>query len=189
MKSFGSFVTLTLAVTLALGGCSTVSKVGSITPFHGKKGPKKKIAGVRIPIIAANEQLTVSDTLKGQDFFLPAPAPQADWPLPGATPAQSVENVDAAPAFTIAWRRSFGVPSSRRNHVTAPPIAATNRIYVMDGASTVSAHDAQTGATIWHTNVMPKSKRDREAWGGGLAYDNGRIFVAVQLQGMHSCAR
>lgn len=167
---------IALALMVALGGCSTVGKVN---PFHGgKKGPKKKIAGVRIPIIPSSEQLSVSDALKGQDFFLPAPAPQADWPLPGGTPAQSVENVDAAPAFTIAWRRSFGVPSSRRHHVTAPPIAAAGRIYVMDGMATVSAHDLKTGATVWRTNLMPRSKRDHEAWGGGLAYDNGKIYAS-----------
>jgi outer membrane protein assembly factor BamB len=178
MTGFRRFGVVAAAAMLAVGGCSTVSKVGSLSPFHGKKGPKKKIEGVRIPIIAANEQLAVSDTLKGQDFFLPAPAPQADWPLPGATPSQSVENVDAAPAFQVAWRRSFGVPSSRRHHVTAPPIAAGGRIYVMDGAAMVSAHDARTGATLWRANIMPKSKRDREAWGGGLAYDDGRIYAS-----------
>lgn len=177
MNTFRKLSVLTLAATVAVSGCSTVSKIGSVSPFH-KKGPKHKIEGVRIPIIAPNDQLAVSDALKGQDFFLPAPSPQPDWPLPGATPAQSVENVDAAPRFTVAWRKAFGVPSSRRHHVTAPPIAAAGRIYVMDGMATVSAHDARTGDTIWRRNIMPKSKRDHEAWGGGLAYDNGRIFVS-----------
>ena len=43
----------------------------------------------------------------------------------------------------------------------------------MDGAADVSAHDAATGRQIWRTNIMPKSKRDHEAWGGGLAFDGG----------------
>jgi outer membrane protein assembly factor BamB len=175
MTRLRSIGVVAIAATLALGGCSTIGKVN---PFHGKKAPKSKIAGVRIPIIQSNEQLAVSDTLKGQDFFLPAPAPQADWPLPGGTPSQSVENVDAAPTLSIVWRRSFGVPSSRRHHVTAPPIAADGRIYVMDGSATVSAHDARTGAMVWRSNIMPKSKRDHEAWGGGLAYDGGKIYVS-----------
>ena len=175
MTRFRRTGVVALAAILALGGCSTIGKVN---PFHGKRAPKSKIAGVRIPIIQSNEQLAVSDTLKGQDFFLPAPAPQADWPLPGGTPSQSVENVDAAPTLAIVWRRSFGVPSSRRHHVTAPPIAAGGRIYVMDGSATVSAHDARTGATVWRTNIMPKSKRDHEAWGGGLAFDAGKIYVS-----------
>jgi outer membrane protein assembly factor BamB len=62
--------------------------------------------------------------------------------------------------------------------VTAPPIAFGGRLFLMDGAADVSAHDAVSGGQIWRINIMPKSKRDHEAWGGGLAYDNGKIFVS-----------
>jgi outer membrane protein assembly factor BamB len=48
----------------------------------------------------------------------------------------------------------------------------------MDGAAEVSAHDARTGQTVWRTNIMPRSKRDKEAWGGGLAFDNGRVYAS-----------
>lgn len=166
------------AAALALSACSTVSKVGSLNPFHGKRRHESTAArGVRIPVIAAGEELKISPTLKGQDFFLPPPAPQSDWPAPGGNLAQSVEHVDAAPNFEVVWRRSFGVPSSRRHHVTAPPIIEGGRIYVMDGAADVSAHDAASGGQIWRANITPKSKRDREAWGGGLALADGKIFV------------
>ena len=172
---------LTVAVAaLALGaaaldGCSTVGKVN---PFHSRKHASTASKGVRIPIVAADEQLKVADSLKGQDFLLPTPSPQVDWPLAGGGPAQSVEHVDAAPAFAVAWRKGFGVKSSRHHHVTAPPIAAGGRIYVMDGVSTVSAHDARTGDTIWRRNIMPKSKRDHDAWGGGLAFADGKIYAS-----------
>jgi len=164
-----------LALALALGACSTVSK---INPFHGKAPPSTAAKGVRIPVIALNDQLKVSDTLQGQDFFLPPPAPQADWPLPGGNPNQSVEHVLAAPNFAVAWRRGIGDASSRTHHVTAPPIAAEGRVFVMDGAADVSAHDQVTGAQIWRANIMPKSRRDHEAWGGGVAYADGKIFVS-----------
>ena len=133
---------------------------------------------MRIPIIALNDQLKVSDALKGQDFLLPPPAPQADWPLPGGSPGQSVEHVAAAPDFVVAWRRSIGQKSNRHHHVTAPPISADGKIFVMDGAADVSAHDARTGATLWRNNIMPRSKRNREAWGGGIAYDGGKLYVS-----------
>lgn len=162
---------------LALSACATVSKVGSINPFHGRKHASTASKGVRIPVIALNDQLKVADILKGQDFFLPPPAPQSEWPLPGGGLSQSVEHVDAAPNFAIAWRRSFGVPSSRHRHVTAPPIAEGGRIFLMDASANVSAHDAATGAQIWRTNIMPKSKRDHEAWGGGLAFADGKIIA------------
>ncbi len=162
---------------LALSACATISKVGSINPFHGRKHASTASKGVRIPVIALNDQLKVADILKGQDFFLPPPAPQTEWPLPGGTPGNSVEHVDAGANFQEAWRRSFGDPSSRRHHVTAPPISSGGRIFVMDGAADVSAHDAASGAQIWRTNIATKSKRRQEGWGGGVAFADGKIFV------------
>ncbi|HEY7851776.1 MAG TPA: PQQ-binding-like beta-propeller repeat protein [Caulobacteraceae bacterium] len=165
------------AAALALGACSTVSKIGGLNPFHGKKHASSASKGVRIPVIALNDQLKVADALKGQDFYLPPPSPQADWPLPGATPGNSVEHVDAGGNFQEAWRRSFGAPSSNRHHVTAPPVSSGGRIFVMDGAADVSAHDAATGGQIWRTNIAPKFKRRQEAWGGGVAFADGKVFV------------
>jgi outer membrane protein assembly factor BamB len=176
MTKLRSLGVLALAA-LALSACATVSKVGSLNPFHGRRHASTASKGVRIPVIALNDQLKVADALKGQDFFLPPPALQSEWPLPGGELGQSVEHVEAGPNFAIAWRRAFGVPSSRHHHVTAPPIAEGGRMFLMDGAANVSAHDAATGAQIWRTNIMPKSKRDHEAWGGGLAFADGKIIV------------
>ncbi len=167
---------------LTLSACSTVSKVGSLNPFHGRDKEKGKASAAartnRIPVIALNDQLKVADALKGQDFFLPAPAPQADWPVAGGTLEQSIENVEAAPAFQVAWKRSIGLASSRSHHITAPPIAVGGTLFVMDGGSTVSAHDARTGAQLWRQNIMPKSKRDHEAFGGGVSYADGKIYAS-----------
>jgi outer membrane protein assembly factor BamB len=170
-------LSVALMATVALSACSTVN------PFHGRPhedkevGTKADTRANRIPVVSLSDQLKVSDTLKGQDFFLPEPAPLTSWPLPGGTPEQSVENVAAAPAFQVAWRRSIGLASTRRRHITAPPIAAGGRIFVMDGVAEVSAHDAKTGAVIWRRNIMPKSRRNREGWGGGLAWSDGKIYA------------
>ena len=174
LRTFG-----VLAVAAALAGCSTVEKAESINPFHGsKKTHSAANEANRISIVAADEELKVSDALRGQDFYLPPPAPMTAWPLPGGTPEQSVENVAAAPDFSVAWRQKFGAGSSRKAHVTAPPIVADGRVYVMDGDAEVSAHDARTGAQVWRVNIMPKSKRDREGFGGGLAFADGKIYAS-----------
>jgi outer membrane protein assembly factor BamB len=163
------------AVALTASGCGTVSKVN---PFHGK--PKRAAVNHanRIPVIPDSDQLRPADALKGQDFQLPSPEPIADWPEPGGPPTNSVENAAAAPDFVVAWRRSIGKKSSRRVHITAPPIMADGRIYVMDAEADVTAHDARTGQQLWRTNVMPKSKRNHEGWGGGVAYGDGKIYVS-----------
>jgi outer membrane protein assembly factor BamB len=166
-------------MTAAVGasGCSTVSR---LNPFHGSDNKPKETAseGQRISIIPSEEVLAPAEALKGVDFSLPPPATLADWPLPGGTLEQSVENVDAAPNLAIAWRRGFGEGSSRAAHITATPVVAGGRVYTMDGEATVSAHDARSGAEVWRANLRPTdNKRDREAFGGGLAFADGKLFV------------
>lgn len=175
-------LSVALMSALAVSACSTVDK---INPIHGRRHRDEAAGGRgadakanRIPVVSLDEQLKVSDALKGQDFFIPQPAPMTSWPLPGGTSEQSVENVAAAKDFQVAWRRSIGLASTRRRHVTAPPIAAQGRIYVMDGVANVSAHDARTGALIWRRNIMPRSRRNHEGWGGGLAWADGKVYAS-----------
>jgi outer membrane protein assembly factor BamB len=168
---------LVCSAVVAVSGCSTI---GKLNPFNkDKEAVEVAGEGERISIVAANEQLTVAEGLKGQDFYLPEPQSMAEWPVPGGTLEQSVPHLDAAPNLSIAWRRGFGEGSSRKAHVTAPPVAANGRVFVMDGEGRVSAFDGQGGREEWSTNIRPnEDRRDREAFGGGLAYADGKLYVA-----------
>jgi outer membrane protein assembly factor BamB len=49
----------------------------------------------------------------------------------------------------------------------------------MDAEARVSALDARTGAEVWRTNIRPTgNRRDREAFGGGIAFADGKLYVA-----------
>lgn len=171
---------LAVLVSAALSACSTVSKIGDASPFHGRRHheDKAKNTANRVPLISLDQQINVSDALKGVGFQNAPAVPLANWPLPGGTPQQSVENVVAAPDFQVAWRRSIGLKSSRQKHVTAPPVLADGRLYVMDAQADVSAHDAKTGAVIWRRNIAPKTRRHELAWGGGVAWADGKLYVS-----------
>lgn len=163
---------------LGMAGCSTLSKINPI-----RRGPDKEVAAAaerakRVPLLALDEQLRPAESLKGVEFFLPSAKPMADWPLPGGNPEQAVEHIEAAPSFEVAWRRKFGEPTKRRSHVTAPPVAAGGRVFVMDGEAQVSAIDAASGAVVWRVDLNPGKRRDRHAFGGGLAVADGRLYVA-----------
>jgi outer membrane protein assembly factor BamB len=164
-----------MVAALGASGCSTL---GHLNPFHGKAPKETAAEGERISIVPADQRLEAADALKGVDFALPAPVVITDWPLPGGTPEQSVAHVDAAPNLSVAWRRGIGKGSGRGFYLTAPPIAVGGRIYVMDAEASVSAHDAQTGSQIWRTNIRPGGKRDREGFGGGLAFADGKLYVS-----------
>jgi len=171
-------IVLAVLLTAAVGasGCSTVNR---LNPFKGSGGPKEVATeGQRISIIQSDEVLAPADALKGVDFALPPVATQADWPLPGGTLEQSVENVTAGANLSIAWRRKIGLGTNRAIHITATPVIAAGRVYTMDAEAGVSAHDARTGAEVWRANLRPNdNRRDREGFGGGVAFADGKLFV------------
>jgi outer membrane protein assembly factor BamB len=169
-----------LTLAMLAGACLALAGCGHLPNPFASKGPTSKYKGTgeRIPVIALNDTLRPSDALKGQEFYLPPPEPVADWPLPGGTPAQSVEHVDAGHDLAVAWRERFGKGTGRNSHVTAPPVAADGKIFVMDGAARVSAYELASGRSVWREDLSPRGGRGREAFGGGLAYADGKLYVS-----------
>jgi outer membrane protein assembly factor BamB len=159
-----------------LSSCSTVSRLNPLN--RGDKGPQATATqGERVPVIFADDKVKVADALKGQDFTLPDAQPIADWPQPGGPVGQAPENVQAGAAFQIAWRRGVGAGSNRKQHLTAPPVAAGGRIYTLDAQATVTATEARSGARIWSRDLRPNERRDRAGFGGGVAYADGKLYV------------
>ena len=178
MTSRKALLAALLIAALGASGCSTVSK---LNPFDKKdKGPAELAGeGTRISIVAADQRLEPAEALKGVEFALPSPVKIVEWPVPGGTPEQSIEHVDAAPGLAVAWRKSFGQGSKRGRYVIAPPVAADGRIYLMDAGAHVIAVNAATGSQIWRTSTNPgDNKRDKLAFGGGVAYSGGKVYVA-----------
>jgi outer membrane protein assembly factor BamB len=169
---------LKLAVTLA--ACAGLSACATIDRLNFLKSHENKViatAGKRIPVLTFDQKVEVSSSLAGVGFQIPEPQPVTAWPLPGGTAAQAMDNVLAAPDFRILWRRSIGEGSSRTAEVTAPPVAVDGRIYTMDGRARITATDDKTGEHVWRVDLEPRKGRDREAFGGGLAVDEGKVFV------------
>lgn len=165
-----------VSVVAVLAGCSTV---GKLNPF-GRGGDDRASSatqGERIPVIFADDAIAPAEALKGQDFFLPDAQPVVAWPQAGGTPGQPVENAAAAPAFQIAWRRGVGSGSTRHRHLTATPVAADGKVFTMDAQATVSALDAKSGARLWQTDLKSRERRDKDGFGGGVAYADGKLFV------------
>lgn len=178
-RSRGVRAALLVAAAVSVTGCSMVPRLR--VPFISSntgEAARGRLPGERVSIIAFEQKVTPADALKGQDFNLPSPQPIGDWPLPGATPEQSVEHVQAADNLSIAFRTRFGDGSKRGRQVTAPPVIADGKVFVMDADGDISARNAQTGREVWrNTSIKSQSRRDRAAFGGGMAYSDGKLYV------------
>ncbi|HYF24016.1 MAG TPA: PQQ-binding-like beta-propeller repeat protein [Caulobacteraceae bacterium] len=163
------------ALCVGLSACGTISR---LNPFGKDDGPGATASkGERIPVLTFDQTVTPSEALAGTDFLLPDAQAVSAWPLPGGTAEQTMEHVEAAPAFEVAWRRGVGAGSGRKTQVTAPPVAIDGRVYTMDGEATVTASDAKSGSAAWRADLEPNEGKDREAFGGGLAVAEGKVFV------------
>ena len=166
-----------------LSGCAGFKVPTPPNPFNFGGGKEKKASarvapGQRIPVLQSSLTLEPAPALKGVDFSIPAPQPQASWPLPGGNAEQAVENVAAGADLKIAWRRKVGAGDTRFTHIMATPVAGDGRIYMLDGRAQVAALDPTNGRELWRADLSTKKGMDREAFGGGVAFGDGKVFVS-----------
>ena len=184
---------LLLAVSV-LAGCGAVRTVGD---FFNSAGKKTKIQGERISIIASEGQLASDPQLAASKMDLPPPKKNAEWPQPGGTPDNVMGNLMADGPLAQVWSASAGKGTDGNSRLTAPPIVAGGLVYVLDAQTHVFAFDAQTGKPAWDKCIAPTGEIGSSRWyslglfgpsrsidpakgfGGGLAYDGGKIYAAT----------
>lgn len=108
---------------------------------------------------------------------LPAPVANADWPQRMGGPQHRAPDAALAMPLRPLWAAPIGKADDRRHRITAVPVVAGGRIFTMDSQSTVSATSTD-GKTLWNLNVTPARERAYDTAGGGLAFGDGRLFVA-----------
>lgn len=198
------FLTVALA-GLLLTGCSTLS---SLNPFAGDGPDQGDVAGAdrRISILELNDTLSVGGNVTPDQIILPPVYVNTDWPQLGGNVAHVVQHTGASGPLEKAWSRDVGDGSNRKGFIAAPPVIANGIIYVMDADSTVRAFNETSGSRIWafeievielettrtkKTSIIDRirdprsflegSGKDKDGVGGGVAYDDGVLYVSSGL--------
>lgn len=109
---------------------------------------------------------------------LPAQQANADWTHRNGNAQHQITH----PAFAAAPQQLFAVAvgegDSLRARITADPVVAGGVIYTLDARATVTA-TAANGGTVWSRNLTPGSDNAKDASGGGIAVNAGRVFVTT----------
>lgn len=190
-------VLLAASVALVLAGCSTnpLSAVtDAFTESDEERQTKEEEAQAeedsRISILAFDDQIKADPRLAGTTVEPPPSYTNLSWPQPGGEADHTLHHLSGAVEFERLWKRKVGKASVRRARLTSPPIVADGRLYVIDAEAHVSALAAETGEDIWDTELAPdvsekfrmreifsRAKASEIGFGGGVAYDGGRLFV------------
>jgi outer membrane protein assembly factor BamB len=133
----------------------------------------------RISILVFEQKLAPDTSLAGRTPSVPDPINIADWTQPGGGADNAPGNIAANSTLRVAWKQGAGGGSSRKEHLSAPPIIADGKVYMVDAGQTLRAFDAARGRTLWSRELRPEKGKDRIAVGGGVAYSAGKLFVAT----------
>ena len=168
-RTFG--IAVLIAAALASSGCGVFKK--------GK--PKTPVLGERIPVLTSESDAQVDPATQALPFTLPAAVENAGWTESGGNSSNSMGHVALGAALQPAFTVQAGRGSSLTARLAAPPIVAKGRVYTIDTLGAVRAFDAKTGGQVWASQT-PEMKGNEDAlYGGGIAYDNGRIFATNGL--------
>jgi len=192
------WLALSVVAAFTLSGCEAIDAVSDLTHtwFHSTK--KSNIKGERISILDLDDSLKPDPTLANTPVVLPAPFRNPEWPEPGGYASNAMYHLEADGPLAIAWQVEAGKGSDSDSRLTAPPIVADGRIFVLDADTHLYVFDAKDGKPLWDEDTAPKTGR-RNFWnkmslglmgkdthidpskgfGGGVAFDNGRLFVTT----------
>jgi outer membrane protein assembly factor BamB len=164
------FALLALAA-VAASGCSILKK----------STPKTPVLGERVAVLASEKDVAVDPATAASPMILPEPVANAQWAQVGGNASKSIGHVALGQSLGQAWVATIGQGANVRQRLAAAPVVADGRVFTIDTQSTVRAFDAQTGATAWSTQFGFERTNAASLYGGGVAYDGGRIYATNGL--------
>jgi outer membrane protein assembly factor BamB len=94
-------------------------------------------------------------------------------------------------ALHTLWTADAGEGSTKRTRLTAIPIVYDNKVFTLDAEGMLKAISTSNGDVLWKLSLVPEGEKKtswnpfnssnmaRAGFGGGIAADAGRIFVAT----------
>ena len=189
---------LCFTAALALSGCEVIDTVSSVTSGWFSSAKKSNIKGQRFSVMSLDDSLKPDPALANTPVVLPPPYENPEWPEPGGYASNAMYHLQASGPLNVIWQEDAGKGSDSDSRLTAPPIVAGGRVYVLDAEAHVFAFDARSGNPVWDKELAPaggnagffntatfgllgKSNEvdPSKGFGGGVAFDDGKLFVTT----------
>ncbi len=159
---------LLLTASTALSACGL---------FEDQKPP---LPGQREPVVVNVTSLEPDPGASGSPIVLPPPYENGSWSQPGGTPAHAMYHLAIADNPQIGWIADVGAADDEDAALLSQPIVFGSTVFSMDAVAEVRAWSLSDGRLFWN-NDLEDMVDDSGAFGGGLAFADGRVFVTSGL--------
>lgn len=190
-------VPLLMLAGVALSGCESIGlsepsvpNLSSVTSVFDKK--EEKLPGRRISVLKTDEKGGVSGPESAGPIVLPPAVTNVSWSQPGGVPTNAPGHLAVGESLRTVWTADAGEGSTKRTRLTAIPIVYDNKVFTLDAEGSARAISVSSGDTVWKVSLVPEGKAgfdylhpfnrsntSRAGFGGGLAADGGKIFIAT----------
>ena len=161
-------------ITACAGEGPTLPKIADLNPWKEKQQP---LPGRRIPIVQTTE--SISGNLAEADHPIALPPQQSNdsWAQPGGSANNAPGHLALNGSVRQIWTGDAGEGSSKTARIMASPIVYDGRVYTLDAAGKVTGF-AMSGGKTFQVSTIPETEDSAGGFGGGLAADAGRLYVA-----------
>lgn len=159
-----------LRIGLVVTVCAVISGCGLFDE-------EERLSGERIAI--RNQQQNAGDAAVGGGAPVPAPVRNADWTQTNGASTHASGHLAAPGTLNQVWSVDAGSTGANESAITSAPIVVKGRVFALDAAAQVTAVDASSGNVSWRADLTPEGESGDDGFGGGLASDGNRIFVAT----------
>jgi len=167
-----------LAICLILSSLTACESVTDLWDDKWFGETDKPLEGKRYAVLSSSRTLTADPSLADNRILLPAPTPNAAWPQSGGYANHAMHHIAINPSIKPAWETNIGSGSDDEEKLLSQPVVAAGLVFAMDSANVVSAYSAENGAEVWARDLTDNDEDDG-FFGGGVAYDNGTLFVST----------
>ncbi len=136
------------------------------------------LPGERISVLAGQDRIKPSARVADLDIRLPRPVINVEWPQQGGFANHVLHHLALAEVPVEIWSRNFGSGADDDEPLLSGPVVAEGLVFTMDTDAVVTASRAEDGTVVWQSDIEP-SEEDDGNWGGGVAYDLGRIYAGT----------
>lgn len=143
---------------------------------------KEPLVGVRLPIVAVEENMLPDQELAKHKITLPKPVANDSWPQQGCDATHMSRNLSLGTNLQRAWDVTIGQGRTSCGRILATPIVIANQIVTLDTGGFLSAYNIKNGEMLWGVSVFPENKDYDTTWGGGVASDQaGVLYVSTAM--------
>ncbi len=165
-------------MALSLGGCASVSGMAdSVTSIFEEE--EKKLPGERISVVAPDTASGLGEIETAQPVEISAERENSDWSQPGGVASNAPGHLAFSGRISQKWRADAGQGSSSDGRIIAKPVIVGNRVYTLDTEARVRAFSTGSGKMLWQASLVPENEEEEAGFGGGLAFDAGKLFAAT----------